>query len=64
MEDYMSDREALDLLRLLYRYVYFAGDQPSDDITISALAEDLAMSMDETSEEADQLRREIEVGVS
>ena len=31
-ETYMSDKEALALLELLYRYVRFAGDQPSDDI--------------------------------
>ncbi len=58
-EEYMSDREALDLLRLLYRYVRYAGDQPGDDIKISELADDLHMSLDESSVEADQLCTEI-----
>lgn len=61
---YMTDAKALQLLILLHRYVYFAGDQPSDDITISALAGDLAMSMDVTSDQADFLRKEIEMAVS
>ena len=56
---YMTDKEALQLLRLLYRYVRFAGDQPSDDIKISELAEDLTSSQIEYSEESFQLAREI-----
>ena len=61
--EYMSDEEALQLLRLLWRYVRYAGDQPSDNITISELAEDLAMSMSPTPDEADELRVLIEGGV-
>jgi len=42
---YMTDEEALQLLRLLWRYVRFAGDQPPDhDLTISEIVDDLTMS--------------------
>lgn len=56
----MTDEEALQLLRLLWRYVRYAGDQPSDDIKISELAEDLAMSdssaLDEVQDLANQIK--------
>jgi len=54
----VTDREALDLLRLLHQYI--VEFQPDIPVTIPALAEDLAMLMDVTSDEADQLRRDIE----
>lgn len=54
----MNDFEALALLRLLHKYVEEFGS--STNMTISELAEDLAMSMDETIDEADFLRAEIE----
>lgn len=55
----MTDREALELLRLIYKY----ADEYSEDITdsISDMVADLAMSMDVTSDEADALRAGIEV---
>jgi hypothetical protein len=53
----MSDAEALALLRGLHTYVVEYG---GDDLRMSELAADLAMSMDVTSDEADSLRREIE----
>jgi len=62
-ESYMTDDEALQLLRLLWRYVRYAGDQPPDDIKISALTADLAMSMEPTTDEADYLRWLIEEAV-
>lgn len=52
----MTDKDCLYLLRLLWEYV---KEGSYEDCSISELAEDLAMSMDETSEEADQLRQEI-----
>jgi len=53
----MTDKEILELLRLVYKYVSEYGD--SQDMTISEMVEDLAMSMDETTDEADRLRVEI-----
>jgi hypothetical protein len=53
----LTDKECVELLRLLHKYVSEYGD--SADMTISEMAEDLAMSMDETTDEADQLRVEI-----
>ena len=58
MTEYMSDTECMELLRLLYKYVTEFGD--CTDMKISEMAADLAMSMDETTNEADELRREIE----
>lgn len=55
----MTDAQATELLRLLHAYVTEYGSC-SNDVTISDVAEDLAMSMDETSDEADRLRRDIE----
>lgn len=61
MEPFM-DNHAEELLRLLHLYVNdpdtLAGGV--EDIRISELAEDLAMSMDSTSDAADRYRREIE----
>ena len=54
----MTDQEALEFLRLLYKYV--TEYSSCTDMHISEMAEDLAMSMDVTSNEADRLRREIE----
>jgi hypothetical protein len=54
----MSDQEALELLRLLHKYVTKYGHV--DDMPISELAADLAMSMDVTTDEADELRQDIE----
>lgn len=54
----MSDAEALELLRLLHKYV--TSDPIGDDLYISELASDLAMSLDVITDEADRLRREIE----
>lgn len=60
----MTDKQALELLRLLHAYVTEYGSFGScEDMRLSECAEDLAMSMDETTDEADQLRREIENGV-
>jgi len=56
----MTDKEALDLMRLLFRYVRYAGDQPSDDIRISELAEDLAMSDSSGLDEIQDLNIEIQ----
>lgn len=54
----MDDREVLELLRLLHKYIVaYSPDIPQ---TIPALAEDLAMSLDHTSVEADQMRADIE----
>lgn len=54
----MTDYEALELLRLLHKYVF--EEVPDHDMQISELASDLAMSMDMTTDEADNLRKEIE----
>lgn len=54
----MDDHESRELLRRLHKYVmYYAPDVPQ---TIPALAEDLAMSMNVTTDEDDRMRREIE----
>lgn len=58
----MTDHEALELLRLLHKYVEAYGE--GEDLPISELAGDLAMSMDVTTDEADNLRREIEAAIS
>jgi len=52
--DQMTDDEAVVLMRLLYRYVYAYGG--SVEMTIQEMADDLAMSMDVTTDEADELR--------
>jgi len=59
METYMTDEEALELLRLLYRYVRYAGDQPSEDIRISELASDLALSDESGLDEVQDLNSQI-----
>jgi len=52
-----DDTDSRMLLKLLHKYVLeFAPDIPQ---TISALAEDLAMSMDRTSDEDERLAQEI-----
>lgn len=56
----MTDQEALELLRLIHLYVLGSSVGLDPDFTIYDMAEDLAMSMDVTSDEADRLRREIE----
>lgn len=57
MTDEFDDTDGRNLLRLLHKYVReFAPDIPQ---TISALAEDLAMSMDRTRVEDEQLYLDI-----
>lgn len=58
----MTDNQCVELLRLLHKYVTEYND--CVDMPISEMAQDLAMSMDRTTVEADQLRREIENAVS
>jgi hypothetical protein len=58
----MTDQECVDMLRLLHSYVVEYGS--SADMKISEMAEDLAMSMDVTTNEADRLRRWIEEALS
>lgn len=53
----MTDKECLELLRLLKKYAEECS--AGGDITLVELADDLAMSMDPTTDEADQLRQEI-----
>lgn len=53
----MDDNEAMQLLRLLYKYHEEHAIDPDD--SIGDLVEDLAMSMDNTSDEAEKIRREI-----
>jgi DNA-binding transcriptional ArsR family regulator len=60
----MTDEEAVKLLRLLHQYVMEYRDVLLRHMTVSELAEDLAMSMDTTTDEADKLRREIEEAIS
>lgn len=57
MGDQVTDEECLAFLRLLHKYVTEYGD--CADMQLSDLAEDLAMSMDHTTDEADRLRVEI-----
>lgn len=53
-----DDNDARELLRLLHKYVEnYTPDLPQ---TIPALAADLAMSMDRTTNEDDRMRVEIE----
>jgi len=53
-----TDSDSRQMLHLLHRYCEeFWPDIP---VTIPALAEDLAMSLDETSDEDDRAYREIE----
>ena len=52
----MSEEESALLLRLLHRHVMLHAVEDS----ISALAADLAMSMDRTTDEQDAMRRDIE----
>lgn len=56
------DNHAEELLRLLHLYVHDFDTLSGgiEDLRISELAEDLAMSMDETTDAADRYRREIE----
>jgi hypothetical protein len=57
--DTFTDMDTRMLLKLLHQYTQeFAPDLPQ---TVPALAEDLAMSLDETSDEDDRRRREIEI---
>lgn len=53
----MDDTEAMQLLRLLHKYVT-DHDIRTDD-TIADVADDLAMSMDVTTDEADNIRKEL-----
>lgn len=54
----MTDDEARQLLKMLHKYImFYAPDIPQ---TIPAMAADLAMSMDVTTDEDDKMRREIE----
>lgn len=52
----MTDAQALELLRLLHVYVTLYDNR---EMTISEVAEDLAMSMDVTTDEADRIRQVI-----
>jgi hypothetical protein len=54
----MSDAECLQALKLLHKYV--TEYDSCANMSLTDYAEDLAMSMDETTDEADNLRREIE----
>lgn len=54
----MTDAECVELLRLLHKYLEEYGY--SADSTVGDIAEDAAMSMSETTDEADELRRKIE----
>lgn len=58
MPEFMTDAECEELLRLLHKYVTEYGS--CSNMTVSEMAEDLAMSMDVTTDAADQYRREIE----
>lgn len=56
MEEF-TDADAIAMLRLIRKYVAnYAPDIPQ---TLDALVEDLAMSMDVTTDEADAIRQEI-----
>jgi len=55
----MTDSECEELLRLLHKYV-FEYDPPASNMRLSDMIEDLAMSMDHTTDKADQYRREME----
>lgn len=55
----MNDEECIKLLRLLLKY--FEEYTESDtSMTVANLAEDLAMSMDITTDEADHIRVRLE----
>lgn len=56
----MSDQEALELLRLLAKYVTEYPESSASAMSVADVAEDLAMSMDVTTTEADELRCTIE----
>jgi hypothetical protein len=54
----MTDEEARQLLTLLHKYIMeYVPDIPQ---TIPAMAADLAMSMNVTTDEDDRMRQEIE----
>lgn len=55
----LTDTQAEQLLELILVAVTEFGET-STDMTIGDFAEDIAMSMDTTSDRADELRREIE----
>lgn len=55
--DYMTDAQTLSLLRKLHHYVSEFGS--CSDMKLSEVAEDIAMSMEVTTDEADRLRVEI-----
>lgn len=57
-----TDRDCEELLQLLHKYLHDTDTLQGglEDLTITALAEDLAMSMDYTTDNADRYRREIE----
>lgn len=58
MSESFTDRDASVLLQLLHKYMEdFAPDLP---VTIPALAEDLAMSQDVTTDRDDYYRNQIE----
>jgi hypothetical protein len=54
----LSDKEAEELLRLMHKAV--TEYDSCANMSISEFASDLAMAMDETTDKADQYRREIE----
>lgn len=58
----MTDEECVALLRLMHKYV--TEFDSCTDMSISDMAEDLAMSMDVTTDEADMLRQEITAAVT
>jgi hypothetical protein len=53
----VADAEALQLLRLIKKYADEYGIE--EGMTVSELVDDLAMSMDNTSDEADEIRRQL-----
>jgi hypothetical protein len=55
----MDDQNAMFLLRGLHAYVMDYPGAGLDHMTVADVAEDLAMSMDVTTHEADRMRREI-----
>jgi hypothetical protein len=56
----MSDKEALELLRLLHLYVTSYPESASTALTASDIAEDCLTSLDEYSPEAERLNDEIQ----
>jgi hypothetical protein len=62
----MTDAEAMELLRLLYKYVmeYVTEYDSCRDMRISEVADDLAMSMDGAPDEAERIAKRIVIEVS